>query len=356
MGWKYHTGFESEVFARFDESASGITPSIETGSPNSGVRHFRETLISNRDWTPTSSFAEYTADSVGDGLVLGLALRFNELALSETLRFMFIMDGSSSSNSYVGFEIGSDGAVSVEGGNASDLNDFVYGTAPAGTIVNDEWYDFELFWEPDTSSGTVKLAINGAVVVEATGIDTWPGTNGGPVVGYGWLLWAGTPSSLGASTFEVDIDDFRIGDGFADLQGPMRHELLVPTSDIETDPTPVGSASHFENVDEIPASDADYNDFTVAGDRGRYGLSDRSETGDVAAVSVFGTASDPGSSATLRLLLEEGGTEVESGDLVLSATAGTRYDDNPRDVNPRTGLAWTTADINNMTAGARRVT
>lgn len=352
MTWEYHTGFESQLVP-LGWDPVGSTPSIETDSPNSGGAYLRQTYgrFDDPQWDSSQLFQRPgTASSDANSATLGMAMRINDLAATEAIVGALYFTGTNQT-AYIGWSIESDGSISVRAGRSTTIGDIILGTSGPGVIAEGEWYDIEIRCLPDNAAGFYELAVNGSTLLSGTGVDTNPLTIGSLSTGVGWSIDINRVTSGGDDT--CDFDDFRIGGGFTGLQGVKVHELLTPASTTENDGVVTGAATAHEATDEVPGSDTDFVTLSGDGDRLLMGLSNRTETGDVDSVQATLTASAVSGSPVAFPIFEEGGTETDGDQLVLTGASNTSYS-SALSTNPRTGLAWTSADINALEIGVRR--
>lgn len=350
MTWLANTGFESGVVPADFEVASG-NASNQSDDPNSGARYLRYRQTGETDEiTHTAIYNRPgTGASDANSVTVAMAIKIEDVASADSItagaRFECTV-----SETLIGFRILADGSVQVSAATAPNLTTggVVVGTTAAGIIQDDTWYDIELRAYPGNTQGFFDLAINGAVVLTESGIDTFVGI-GSLLVAWGWWLRMDSGGNL-----DISIDDVRIGQSFTDAEGAMVHELLTPNSTTENDGTVTGAATAHEATDEVPPSAAEYVSLDTVADRLLMGLTDRTETGDVQVIQILSTASVPAGAGTVRALYEEGGTETEGPDWVLDDNPNTQYVTGPIEVNPRTGVAWTTADLNALQLGAVR--
>ena len=352
MVWRYHTGFEDQAVPSGWDPADS-TPTIETDTPNSGGAYLRQTYgqFDDPGWSSSVLFQRAGTDSSDANSVnLGMAVRINDLT-NATATVGAIYFTGSSQTAYIGWRIGVDGSISVRTGLSATLTTATLATSAPGVIIEGEWNDIELRAYPGNAAGFYELAVNGVTLLSDSGVDTNPLTIGSLNTGVGWAIDLNRVATGGDDT--MDFDDFRIGDGFTGPDGPKVHELLTVNSTTENDGTITGAATAHEALDEIPASDTDFVTLGTIGDRLLLGLTDRTETGDVDSIQATITASATTGVPVAFPIFEEGGTETDGDQLILTGASNTRYT-SALAVNPRTGVAWTTADINALEIGVRR--
>lgn len=347
MPWLFHSGMEDQVLPGYFPTDADQTPVISSANPNSGLYHVRIPYASNDIYT-ISSDNDFSAASSGASRLMGAALCFDGDV--NLIRFGIVVD-TTASTAYAGFSINADtGVVTVGAANDPNLGDQILYTSAAGVFVPGDYIDLEVYWVPDNTTGAWAFAINGVEVYSDSGADTYP-TTGSPNAEFGLLLY-GQGDTTGSAN--LDIDDFRVGESLSGLQGRMEHEWCAIDSAIESDG--VGSdGNSVDNhllVDETPFSATDYVDLQAALDRERYGLANRTLTGDIASVSIVCQAQQPSGSSTANTFLESNTTEEAGGDLTLGAgsTVFRQYVEQ----DPDTAAAWTTSGFNAATIGMER--
>lgn len=234
---------------------------------------------------------------------------------------------------------------------------------PAGTtvLIANQWYYVELYMKVHDTNGAIRLRINEEDEIPLTaGLDT---RNGGV---------AGTPDRFGfgpngGSSVGGDygaIDDLVFNDatggapdngfwGDGHVEGSLPNGNGTYSQLLGSDGN---SVNNFELVDD--AAGWDGNATTVAsdtpGDRDSYGMEDISAAdGVIRAVSMQAIARKTEASArTVRSFILEGGTKTDgaASGMTISDYLGTtrQY----ATLNPRTGLAWTIAQVNAIEGGA----
>lgn len=347
-GLREHTGFEGGALVHLtDPGATAISEAASNVNPRSGAWHLRVDMGSFDFWEVDTAERFFRA-AVGDAVGMGCAFYVANLTALDEIQMALEVFNTSTGSSAFGFQIKGDGSVDIETGAAGPQNlGTVLTTLAAGTITSGEWYFMELYWIASQTSGTWKLAINGAEVFAQTGVDTYAASG---TVDLDWGYYLQLDTSGGSTT--IDVDDFFVWDGHADLIGPVEHEALIPNADLETDGVVTGSANHFENVDERPPTDTERNTLTPGGtvQRERYGLTDRTLTGDVLGFSVVANMSDPDGTTDAHIIVEEAATEISGPSVVLTTTPTTRHVAGPYEQMPDAG-AMDTAAMNALTVG-----
>lgn len=208
----------------------------------------------------------------------------------------------------------------------------VLGTGPV--IDPAAWQHYEITFVIDDVAGSAQLRVNGALVVDVSGVDTRNGANATVDT-----LWVGGASAAQLNVRSAAIDDLFVtdADGAAPYNGSLgdcRVETLRPVGNGAANEwvgSDANSVDNWQLVDD-DATSTDYVASDVPGARDLYALTDPTgvDMGDVLAVQVelFAAKSDAGNPAgdLLAVLRNAAGTEA-------STTAAT-----PAELN--TAYAW----------------
>jgi hypothetical protein len=158
------------------------------------------------------------------------------------------------------------------------------------------------------------------------------------------------------------FDDIYVCDG----SGTKNNDFLGNLSVDSIDPNGAGfssqltpsAGSNFQNVDDADDDGSDddttYNTADANGEIDLYAMSPLVATGNPVGVQVQaltrGTQGDP---RKFRILVRQGGTTEEGSDFTcLNDTYTSRF--RVIEVNPSTGLAWTSAEVDLMECGIKR--
>lgn len=156
------------------------------------------------------------------------------------------------------------------------------------------------------------------------------------------------------STTGQGVDDFYLCDGtgsapYNSFLGDVRVQQLVPNAaGTYSQLTPTGSATNWQNVDEVPSSATDYNGSATIGQRDTYNMTNLATTsGQAYAVRViaFAHKSDAGAAGFKLIQRLSGGTERLDTAASLSSTANTPIDGSLQVVDP-SNAAWTISSVN----------
>lgn len=190
------------------------------------------------------------------------------------------------------------------------------------------------------SSGSVTVGIDG-LYATVSGIDT---RCGGAASVDQILVEPGVDDTY--------IDDLYVCDGTGtlnnDLLGPVRIDLMEPTSDAATAWATTTGASHYTEVDELPGDDGDttYIEDSVTGTQDLFGVGSLPSPTleEVYAVKVSALAKSPdGGAQDLKLVAKSGTTASVSAAKALSV--GYTYKGELYETNPDTAAAWTVSEV-----------
>ncbi|MDX9689775.1 MAG: hypothetical protein RBT70_04815 [Alphaproteobacteria bacterium] len=207
------------------------------------------------------------------------------------------------------------------------------------------WNFIELKTTIHDTTGSMELRVNGVTVATYTGDTKYSSTIG---TARSIRLSGGVYSS----SLYGWIDDLYICDGTGttnnDFLGDCRVDTLYPNGVGATAQfTPTGSATNWENVDDVPSDeDSSYNASDTVGTIDSFTFTDMA----VLNASVFGVQAnilarkDDAGSRTLRAVVRVGGANYEGGDLPLGDSYLNQQLIWP--TNPATAGAWTETAIN----------
>jgi len=221
---------------------------------------------------------------------------------------------------------------------------------PYGETANN-WQYWEVSATVADSGGTCVIRINGTEVINFTG-DT---RNAGTSTNIDAVqLWRGT------STTQTTFDDVYICDATGTTNntflGDVRVQTLTPSAaGSSTQWAPTGSASNWDNVNELPVSTTDYNSSATSGQRDLYALTDLlAGTAQVLGVqnNVVARKTDAGA-RSVRTVSKSGAT-VATGTAVTLGAADTTVS-TLRTTDPATSAAWTVSGVNALEAGVEVV-
>jgi len=272
-------------------------------------------------------------------VTVGYAYASNTASVETSQHLHLSSDGGNTLHLLVGWE----SATSLAVWRTSTGTKLTSAAVNAPALANGGgWAYIEVQATIDDTAGTVKVRVNGQLVIDFTG-DTRNG---------------GTSTLIDAVQFRRSnlqglFDDVYIlnGTGAAPTTflGEVRVQTVVPTGAGTSAGLTPSSGANWAAVDELPYSATDY----VSGSSG----TDLYVAGDLPAgptaikavqVNAVAKKADAGDRYA-KPLLRTGGTTYNQGLTALGTSDSTAIA--PFAVNPNTGVAWTAADVNAMEIG-----
>jgi len=288
----------------------------------------------------TRSFASPSAQfSMAGAFRLSWLLSAANGLLGPTERYTYQnVDGA-----HCGANVTGDGRVQAIRRTGSSADAYtVLASSDPGLAAPDQWFHLAVCGEIHDSTGRLKIALNGEVLHDLTGVDT---RNGG--TGVAIAARAGTWYPYNA-TGDCDIDDFVTRDD----------DQLIP--DLKSWPsygnadggtlnwTPSTGATHYGVIDESQVSQTDYLSATTVGDVDEIGLTDLPYTpASIKGVAVrgFGMKTDALSRA-VAYGIKSGATVYDGPTFYLPSSLGQDWHGTTTD--PNTSAAWTAAAVNSL--------
>lgn len=254
--------------------------------------------------------------------------------------------GDGTTARHLSLYMASDGSLNLYRGDSG--TGVLLDTSAAASITVDIWHYIELYALIDNATGAYEVRVDGVNVMSGSGVDT---RNGGTDAN---VTVCGTVKP-GGNVYEVDDVYIVTGDGTgaSGFQGEISIEGIKPNgAGNYTQLTPTGSATNWQNVDEVPFSTSDYNGSPTPGQKDTYTLENLiATTGD-----ILGTVLHMGVNKNLagfikgRRVIRIGGVDYNGADTpVLSATM--RPFSELIEVSPATSTAWTISEVNGTEAG-----
>lgn len=217
------------------------------------------------------------------------------------------------------------------------------------------WYYVELWLKVAAGGpggGAVTLRINGDIIIEVEDIDTRPG--GSATVDRIYF-------NYNSSGYLLVFDDLTVNDTNGGIQDSwpngIRYLRVNPDGDGNyTDWTPSGAGDHYEQIDEIPPDDADYNSTSSAADRDSYTLESSGSAGIPVSATITTVqqivylSEDVVSSDTVDTFLRLSGADDDDGinhslPLTMARREGLIRHEKPG------GGAWGSGDIDALEIG-----
>ena len=261
-------------------------------------------------------------------------------------------------DTYLVLDRETDGSLVLYRSNGFNITSTEIGRTGAGAIQVQTWHYIEMRLRLDESpDGQAELWVDGVRVINLTATDTQFATSQ-PDRSRAYIMHEGSSSrdSLFDDVYVLDTDTTSPQGGTSPNSarlGDIVIEAFVPTSDDTNDFTRSSGSNNYELVDETPADDdTTYVESNTVGHEDRYGLGNRTHTGDMVGVSAYWRAKKTDANArqlTLGLVSNSGAT-IDPNTETMSLTNGTytahtkTYD---RDfVDGVTAADWDTTKVN----------
>ena len=278
--------------------------------------------------------------TVSGGVILGFAMRNRD---SWNLKEIFQI--YESSTLHLSLVVDATGKLLVKRGDGTTL---ATGTT---VLALNNWYYIELKATIHDTTGSFTLKIDGTNELTASSQDTRNGGTG---------VWDRIRLQ-GAGSFNYDIDDIYICDtsGSApwnDFLGNCKVDMLMPQTGNGTNAglTPSTGTDHGALVDENGPNTTDYNSSATVGTKDTYNYPSLALTGIILGIqtNLYAAKSDAGA-RTICAVVRAGGTDYDGA--AVSPLTTYRYFTEVRQINPNTGVAWTSSDITALEAGMKIV-
>ena len=223
-------------------------------------------------------------------------------------------------------------------------------------------YYFEFKFVFDDTTGSIEMKVADLTSDEeaetttewtATGLDTVNSTSSPWRDGWDQVRFHGMNVGM-------VIDDIYICNGAGseanDFLGNLVVEALQPDGAGNDSGLTPSTGLNYQNVDEVAPSDdgTTYNEADANGEIDLYTLTELSNGGDIAGVSVHSEVLvTEGNPRKMRLPIRSGGTTDEGSDITIGndTYVGRRR---IMEINPNTGSAWTQSEIVSLEAGIKR--
>jgi hypothetical protein len=221
-------------------------------------------------------------------------------------------------------------------------------SAPIPGFVDDSFIHVEVgYWCHDTT-GAWEVRANGVVVIgPTTGLDTRAGGTAG--------LLDQVYLDNGGAANNYDYDDLVIATGdHTHFRGDCRVITRLPTGDgANTGLTPSSGGTHFDDVDDAsPNDDTDYVTGDAIGEKDSYTYAAIGLPGSIIAVQpVFDAKKTDSGTRSVATLIRRGGVDYDGTGQALAAGYAGYWQ--VYELDPSTGLAWTTADVDAAEFGVK---
>lgn len=218
------------------------------------------------------------------------------------------------------------------------------------TVISpDMWYLLELHVVISDSSGVAQLKIDGNLDINASSVDTKPGTisNIGSIIigAYGSYVLYGYFDDIAINDTTGSVNNSWIGQGGI-------YALTPNGAGTSTQLTP-SSGANYTCVDDIPPDDdTSYVESNVQDEIDTYALSASAGEGMISAVQWLARAkaNSTGTTAVTRVL-RINGTNYVGGDNIVSTSYVYKTD--ILEKNPDDSAAWEYTDLDAMEAGVK---
>lgn len=209
-----------------------------------------------------------------------------------------------------------------------------------GLADDEAWFLLEVYFSIANAGGACQAFMDGDEIINFSG-DTQPGAT--DQIAYFRIF-----SSM--SFRNAHIDDITIRDD--QFPGDVRYDALVPNGDDTAQWTPSTGVDNYALVDEVPASDSDYNESSSDGDQDLYDMSDWDDTEKtpVAVVHWVRAFKDSAEDQKVIHLLQSGVTLESSAAKAILTSARYSHEIHMQDPNAGPG-AWTDAAIDALLTG-----
>ncbi len=334
-----------------------ITPTPPLFDPSSGTPGSGGILYSNSS-PVTARYGTGYFYSIADGNVIrwkvptpdpeiwsGFAF-YQSLGFGGTAGPMWACFGNGATIQHVGFYLNANGSISAYRGTSAGT---LLGTSTTGVLSIGVWAYVEVHALIDDSAGEIDIKVDGVSVLSLTAQDT---KNGGSsanldVVG---------GSRIANGTFCLYDDIYTVtgdGSGVSGFQDEISIQGISPNAAGNyTQLTPVGSATNYQNVDEVPFSATDYNGSPTPGQKDTYGYANlTATTGDIlGSVLYTGYRKNNAGFIKGRRVIRISTTDYNGADYPsFSGTMQVKAE--VLEVSPATSTAWTISEVNAMEAG-----
>jgi hypothetical protein len=202
-----------------------------------------------------------------------------------------------------------------------------------------------------TTGGTCQVYVDGTQVINATGVRTAQTSATYATVALSLGAW----QSVSSSTCTHAFDDFRVNSTAGAVNngrpGDESIRLVVPSAPGDLTQLTRGgtdSGANWSQVEEVPASTADYVTGAGAGLTDLYNTSDLAPT-SVSAVQVLALGSNPSGGGTVALVTKT--PAGQSAGTAVGLTTAWAWTSRLLEVDPADSAAWTSAKLASLQIG-----
>lgn len=337
MSLVFVDGFDHYAFA--DMSKKWSIPgggSFSTGTFRTGTQSYA--LAGS-----TNPFNLFPAGDAHATFIVGFAFRLASFVTSGYCGAMLLY-GDAGTTSHVTLGVNPSGKLHVLRGGVSGT---LLGAESGISIALNNWYYVEMKAVLHDTTGSVVVRVDGATVINLTGIDT---NN------------AGVATTFDTITMRPDIttmfyDDLYVcngaGSAFNDFLGDVRVQTIYPTGAGNSTGLTPSTGSNWDAVNDPTANITDYVSSAVAATKDTYAFGDvTSGYTALAAQSVlYGSKAEAGGSRSMIPVIRSGGTDYDGTAKVLPT--GFIMHRSIYETNPNGAVAWTSAAMNAAEFGVK---
>lgn len=310
-------------------AGSYTSPSSSYGLTGRGIRLFG-----------SGSFGRYSMGTSVEGIA---AFHWRWDTSSFVNRYPLWRLYDSAGLTHLDFDVTEAGAIVVQNNGAGDVAQ----TADS-VLLKNQWHHIQVRVLVDGTNGEVEIRVDGAIVLNVSGIDT---LGNSAAAEFGRWQWGG----LTGGNYNIYVDDLLLIEVDATtpntLPGVCKIETLTPDGNgnySQLTGQDADSTDNYLNVDEAPSLDGDttYNGSATTGDQDTYDFTTLASTvGTIlAVVPAFYVRKTDAAAKSIRTVGRRSSTDFAGSDLVLTETYGILEDVFNQD--PVAAAAWTIANVN----------
>lgn len=336
MGIKYLDGAERGTSKW--TSSSNVTIISSVSSPRSGRFAYR--------FGQTAAQCHKILDTSETTAILAMGLRE---AHTESSTNCFICFQDEGGTVHVGIRLNNDGSIAVYRG-ASTASPQIGSTTAPGTLISDQFVQFDIKVVFHDSAGSVEIWIENTSVFSASGVDTL--ANGNPFKRF----------RFGNAGGGHDVDDIYLDNttrhGICKIEG--KH---VTGAGYSTQWTPNSGTNNWDRVDDGSSgsgathdSDSTYNSTSTAGHIDSFVTENIVQTAGVVLAVDHGfiARKDDVAVREVRSFLRIGG--VNYNDVTRTMLSNFTHYNRIMELSPATGVAFTFSELNGAEQGYECVT
>jgi hypothetical protein len=318
--------------------AEGVVSAISAAQARSGTKS-AEMSVTSTGWL---AFQCDNADKHAT-MICGFGLYVDDTPTAFRLSFM----GDNNVTTHVQIQLSATGQIIAFRSTNVEL-----GRSDPNTIIDDGWYYVEVKVVLSDAAGAVVVKVNGATVLNLTGIDT---KNAGTAATLDTVKWGASSASP-----NIYVDDIYIANGAGavnnDFVGECRIRAIKPNGNGNSSQFTGSDGNSVDNyllVDETTPDTVDFVGSATLDHKDTYAFEDLPDvTGTVAAVQALAYAAKTDAGArNLAIVTRSGGADYDGADVALGTTP--TYVKRMMETNPATGVAWLRAEVNAAEFGVK---